>query len=177
MLKRRKHRFKLKNGVRVVVRPIQRTDRDFLIDIFDHLSSDSRYMRFNEPLDHATRAFIEENAARIAQEAVEQGRGWLALAVAPDGAETAIGGVRYIRSGTDSAEIAITIRDDYQGLGLGRHLVQLLVGTARQDGVRTLSASIHKANAPALRLLRHIDRPVTQVSDGDSITLTVDISD
>lgn len=58
-----------------------------------------------------------------------------------------IGVGRYDRqSGTDEAEVALVVRDDYQYQGIGSVLLDLLVVVARVNGIATFSASILAEN-------------------------------
>lgn len=68
----------------------------------------------------------------------------------------------------DSAEIALTVADAWQGMGLGSRLLAELLATARRDGVRTVHGQLLRDNRPAARLLKrhgfalepHPDDPV-----------------
>jgi L-amino acid N-acyltransferase YncA len=59
------------------------------------------------------------------------------------------------------AEVAVVVRDDFQGRGVGRALLQRLPTLAQRMGVHTAIAAIDAGNLPALRLMRHLDYPVT----------------
>src|SRR5215472_7301688 len=61
---------------------------------------------------------------------------------------------RYVPIGGGTAELALTVRDGYQGAGLGRLLLEALVQRAREDGLKRLSAMVLLGNKPMLRLLQ-----------------------
>ncbi len=48
------YRFIAKNGQLVWIRPLHSNDAPVLVDIFEHMSSASRYHRFQQTLDHVT---------------------------------------------------------------------------------------------------------------------------
>ena len=52
----------------------------------------------------------------------------------------------------DNAEFAIAVADDFQGRGLGRHLVKRLLATAWRRGVRRLFGEIKSDNRAMLAL-------------------------
>jgi GNAT superfamily N-acetyltransferase len=62
---------------------------------------------------------------------------------------------RYVPVGQGTAELALTVRDGYQGTGLGRLLLETLVERAREDGLDRLRATVLLGNKPMLRLLQH----------------------
>lgn len=69
--------------------------------------------------------------------------------------EHLIGEARYVPTGAETAEFALTVLDSYQGLGLGPLLLDGLAEQARYDGLDRLRAVVLLSNTPMLRLLRH----------------------
>jgi GNAT superfamily N-acetyltransferase len=63
---------------------------------------------------------------------------------------------RYANLDAGEAEVAVTVLDPWQGLGVGRILICELAELAWREGVRTLSASILYDNRRAIRLMRSI---------------------
>ncbi len=61
---------------------------------------------------------------------------------------------RAVPVGAGTAELAVTVRDSYQGAGLGRLLLDALVRSARDHGIERLRATVRLDNAPMLRLLK-----------------------
>jgi acetyltransferase len=57
--------------------------------------------------------------------------------------------------GINEAEFAIVVGDRFQGLGLGTHLVELLVGIGRQEGVGRISALILPENYVMQQVFRN----------------------
>ncbi|MCO5187542.1 MAG: GNAT family N-acetyltransferase [Anaerolineae bacterium] len=159
--------FTLHNGKTVTIRRLEPTDAPHLIDVFDHLSADSRYHRFNVVLDHPDPAYVRQQAEMIAQSVVN-GRGFLAF----DGPDP-VGGARYVRVDDDSAEIALSFRDDYQAQGLGTHLLRKLVQTAREDGYTYLIGIAQDGNKGLWALLDKIDEPFTRTPDHGFSSFTI----
>jgi len=66
-------------------------------------------------------------------------------------------GARYVRlEPPATAEIAITVHDDFQRQGLGRFLLELLINLAREDGVQTFEADVMASNTGMLSLFRKV---------------------
>jgi GNAT superfamily N-acetyltransferase len=59
---------------------------------------------------------------------------------------------RYVRVGSGTAELALTVRDGYQGAGMGRLLLEALVKRAHADGFERLRAVVLLSNTPMRRL-------------------------
>ena len=60
---------------------------------------------------------------------------------------------RYVPLGEGTAELALTIRDDYQGAGLGRILLAELAGRAPASRIERLRAIVSLSNTAMLYLL------------------------
>jgi GNAT superfamily N-acetyltransferase len=69
-----------------------------------------------------------------------------------------VGIARYVRDADDpqAAEIAVTIIDDWQGLGLGTELVAQLPERARSEGIRRFTALVTADNPAMAGLLRNV---------------------
>jgi len=134
----------------ITVRPIRPEDIDLETEFARKLSKETRYNRFlgggvrltPEMLEKFTRIDFSRDMALIATATIE-------------GAETAIGVARYARLADDvTCEFAITVADAWQGCGIGRKLLAMLVDTARGHGVRRIIGDVLAMNTPMLRLTR-----------------------
>ena len=137
-------------GHSITVRPIRPEDIDLETEFARKLSKETRYNRFlgggvgltPEMLEKFTRVDFGRDMALIATATIE-------------GAETAIGVARYARLADDvTCEFAITVADAWQGCGIGRKLLALLVDSARGHGVRQIIGDVLAMNTPMLRLAR-----------------------
>jgi GNAT superfamily N-acetyltransferase len=75
------------------------------------------------------------------------------IAVPYGGGDGLAGEARYVPAGDGSAELALAVRDSWQGAGLGHRLLDGLVRRAHQDGLARLRAIVLLGNLPMLRLL------------------------
>lgn len=158
----------LRDGSRVLVRPIRPTDKRLLREGFDRLSEESRFRRFltsTRTLDDAMLRYLTEVDHR-GHEAL--------LALDPD-TGTAVGVGRYVRTGPEVAEVAVTVADDRHGRGLGTSLLELLALRAREEGITRFSGLVLETNAEMLDLLRNLG-PVTVLDRGEgAVELTADL--
>ncbi|MBF9316587.1 GNAT family N-acetyltransferase [Mycobacteroides chelonae] len=97
-----------------------------------------------------------------------------ALTDGPDGLDgLVVADARFIRhvAQPDSAELAFTVGDDYQGRGIGTLLMEALSVSAHADGVRRFTASVLADNYAMRSILnRHGAR---WESDGPGVVTTV----
>src|SRR5262249_12412150 len=127
----------LREGSRVLIRPVHSTDAALVADGFARLSPRSRQLRFltakkqlsGAELRSLTDVDHHDHEALVAVNPAD-GRG--------------VGIARYIRHAGDphAAEIAVTIVDDWQGRGLGTELVTRLSGRARHAGICRFTALV-----------------------------------
>lgn len=140
----------LANGARVLLRPVLPQDLALQAPFFQGLSDESRYNRFLNPmrsfppglLERFTRVDHESHVALLAE-------------TVSDGAETVVGEARYIvEKDGDSAEFAIAVTDGFQGVGLGRLLLDRLTCIAAHAGLRRLIGETLATNDNMLGLAR-----------------------
>jgi ribosomal protein S18 acetylase RimI-like enzyme len=65
---------------------------------------------------------------------------------------------RLVRDASDrtTGELAFEVADCYQGHGLGKLLVEMLLADARAAGIRRVDARVQTSNRSALGLLRRV---------------------
>jgi RimJ/RimL family protein N-acetyltransferase len=162
--------FTTDKGIQIYTRLIDPKDAHLLIDLFNHLSPDTRRRRFNVGLANVEWERIQTTAQELAG-VDNRTTGGAILAFNED--NELIGVARLARPLDDrtspSAEVAVVVRDDYQNQGIGTSLTDLLVSLARQMKIRTLTASIQADNAHIFAMLRKLPVPVrSQTSHGET---------
>src|ERR1700730_3116314 len=136
----------LRDGREVEIRVLAQDDGERLRRLFFRLSPLSVYRRFLSPLPRPR----EEGLRRLLD--VDH-RDREALAALHNDEIVAV--ARYGRQpGSEVAEIAVVVADDWQRDGLALLLLQRLVGIAELRGIKRFQATILGENAPALRLVR-----------------------
>ena len=145
----------LRNGAQVVLRAIRPEDRQPLAEGFGRLSERSRQLRFLEARSELTDAeltFLTE----------VDGQHHLAIVcVATDGEQEShgLGVARFIQLPQEptTAEIAVTVVDSAQGLGIGSLLAAELVQAARALGIEKFRALMISSNGQMMTLMQKID--------------------
>ena len=147
----------LRDGARLRIRPILPSDRGKLADTQPGFSRESHYKRFFSapPLSD-----------KVVQYLVDVDYfdhfAWVALA-ADDPVGPGVASARYIREriAPDTAEVAFSVIDDYQGRGLGTLLAGALAVAATENGVHRFRARVLAENEPMRAILRrtgaHLD--------------------
>jgi len=150
---------KLRDGRAVVVRAIRPEDKPILQDRLHHLSPRSQYFRFLTPKNELTEEelvyFTEVDFIRHVA---------LVANLRENGKEIAVGGGRYIIDNKvpDSAELAFTVADAHQGLGIATVLLRHLTELARQAGIRQFTALVLPDNQKMLRVFQKCGLPMQQ---------------
>ena len=169
----------LPNGTRVRPRLLKPYDKAALARGFERLSPESRYRRFLTPKKHLTadelRFFTEldgvNHAAIAAFELREDKHG--------DDIEGDIVGVaRFIRilDNADVAEVAISVIDELQGLGLGRLLLERLAQLAGARGISHFRFYFLSDNTQIRSFIKRLCWHVKFSNDGQLIAAECPIS-
>jgi RimJ/RimL family protein N-acetyltransferase len=151
----------LRDGRRVVVRPIDRSDAERLIDLHDRLSPESQYFRFFGPKPK----LAPSEAAYLANVDFHN-RFAIVAEVSEDKAKHLVGVGRFDINEPRLAESAIVVRDDYQGAGLGTALLTRMREVARGRGLQAFMAEILAENSKMIDLLTANGLQVSTPKDG-----------
>lgn len=151
----------LRDGSRIRIRQIHRTDAGRLARFHHSLSPATTRLRFfsfhpelsPKELDRFTHVDHHDREA----------------VVAVDGDEL-VGVGRYDRTaGTDTAEVAFVVTDAWQGRGVGRALFDALVPRALDVGIDQFDAVTLPDNVRMLRVLRGTGLPMHSVFEDGTV--------
>jgi RimJ/RimL family protein N-acetyltransferase len=141
-------RLTLRDGRVVVVRPLERRDREGLAAAVRRLSDQTRYLRFATAKPRLTGRELDflVDVDHQHHEAI--------VAIDPT-TEEGVAVVRYIQvpGEPDVAEIAATVTDHWQGRGLGTALLAQLAAHARSKGYSAFRASVLASNQRSIAML------------------------
>jgi len=142
----------LKDGARVLIRPVLPEDEPRLVTLYGRLSRDTKYQRFftvrnRLPPDWA-HYFANVDYRRRMALVAERDLDWR-----PE----LIGVARYEPSADeDTAEVAIVVQDYWQGRGLGRILLEEILRAAEASGIRRFRAYTLADNHRMLAMLSRL---------------------
>jgi GNAT superfamily N-acetyltransferase len=126
------------------IRPLGRDDRSAFRRFFDGLSMRSRYLRFFSPIPQLPERtldwMVDVDGHRHGALAAWQG-------------DEVIGEARYVAFADESAEVAVTVHDDWQRHGVGTAMLLRLVADAARNGFCRLTATSLPENRGVLKLL------------------------
>lgn len=156
----------LRNGKTVRARAIRPSDEEELLQAFERLGADSRYMRFM----HSVRAVNVERLRATLNSMPEKGLTLVATVPAEDGIDI-VGAATYIVGTGDDCEFATTVADGWAGAGLGRALMTLLIEAATRRGLREMVGYVLAENQPMLRLAKRLGFEVGRDPDDFSVRI------
>jgi acetyltransferase len=139
----------LRDGTKLVVRPIRSEDRQIEKEFVQRLSDESKYYRFmsalrelnDTMLDHFTQIDYDREMALIA-------------VVRENEQETEVGVARYVVNADGiSCEFALAVADAWQRHGIGSLLLQTLIEVARARGLQAMEGIVMAGNHKMLGLV------------------------
>jgi acetyltransferase len=160
----------LRDGTRVPVRPIRPEDAERERKFVTGLSDQSRYLRFMQHLP----ALTPQMLARFTQVDYDRELALVALERAR-GKEKIVAVARYVGNpDRESAEFAIVVADAWQGRGLGRALMQLLITHAKRRGFARLVGNVLAINTTMLDMVAKLGfRRAVDPDDPEQLIVTL----
>jgi len=145
--------YQTADGKTVTIRPIKPEDADLEQDFVRKLSPEAKYMRFMNTLRELTQAQLIrltqiDYDREMAFVADVEGEGEQA------GQDIEVGVCRYATNPDgESCEFAIVVADDWQGRGLARRLMGVLIETARSAGLKYMNGDFLAENTRMLKFV------------------------
>jgi acyl-CoA hydrolase/GNAT superfamily N-acetyltransferase len=156
-------RFTLRDGAEVLLRPIKPTDERLEQELLYSLSDRSIYLRFFSAMS----AFPHERVQYYTTVDYDEHMAIVAIDMS-NGEEQMIGVGRYVREkNSDMAELALLVRDDWQGKGVGTLMHDYLEQIARAHKIGGFKGEVLEQNQGALHVFTRLGRNAkTQYDDG-----------
>jgi RimJ/RimL family protein N-acetyltransferase len=157
----------LRDGREVILREIGAQDEKEIVDAFQRLSAESRYTRFMIPLRELSPRMLAAATHPV------PGRDFALVALKGEGEdEDIVAGARYVGApGSDTCEFAVTVADDWHGLGLAGRLLEILIASARERGLKCMEGEIFAVNTPMRRLAKRLGFSDRQCPDDAALRL------
>jgi len=137
----------LNDGTEVELRPVRPEDKELLQQGMAMLSPASRRLRFMAPIENLSRSQLTY--------LTELDHHWhLAWGVTFAGQPVAVGRLVRMRGSGETAEIALTVLDAWQGRGVGKLLVKVLAEVGRSVGIERIEFEALPDNTRIVQLLK-----------------------
>jgi GNAT superfamily N-acetyltransferase len=161
---------RLRNDVRIVIRPVRASDIALLLDGFARLSDAARRNRF---LAHKR----ELSAAEALYFTDVDHHDHEALAALDPITGRGVGSARFVRRADrpHAADVAVTVVDGWQRRGVASALLARLVERAAEEGITTFTADIAADNKAVLDLI-DASAATARVVSSDGGTLLMEIA-
>ncbi len=144
--------IRLSDGTPLTIRPIRPEDAALEQEFVRGLSESSRYLRFMNAVRDLSPAML----ARFTQIDYDREMAFIALQHTP-GPGLQVGVVRYFPNPDGSScEFAVVVSDAWQGKGLGRILLTLLLDAARESSLTMMVGYVLSHNHGMLDLCAHL---------------------
>lgn len=143
----------LRDGSTCHIRPIRPSDAERMKRFHESLSERTIYFRFFAPYPELSKKDLE----RFTNVDYHDRVGLIATV-----GDEMVGVGRYDRLNENDAEVAFTVRDDYQGRGLGSVLLEHIAAAARERGIRRFVADVLPENRKMAATFSHAGYHVAQ---------------
>ena len=165
----------LRNGTSVTIRAVRPSDAQRIVTAFGELERASVYTRFFT----YKRELSEAELAQLDTMDFDHDVMLVVTAGAPAD-ERIVAGARYTGAHVDadgkrSAEIAFTVEEDYQGLGIASRLLRHLSAIARDRGILRFHADVLAANEPMLAVFRRSGLSMRQTREGGIVQIALEL--
>ena len=164
----------LKNGTPITLRAVRADDGPKIWRAFKNLNRDTVYSRFFGYKSDVSDAELEQITGVDFDRDVA-----LLVTIGSGDKEVVIGGASYfaVEAGPSarSAELAFTVEEDYQGLGVASLLMRHIVRIAREKNLTQLVADVLARNHAMLAVFRRSGLPMTIRRKGNVIHVKLSV--
>jgi RimJ/RimL family protein N-acetyltransferase len=157
----------LRDGRSVHIRAMRPSDEAEILQAFERMGPDARYMRFMRAVREPNMAHLRKVLASFP----EGGIGIVATVPAADGIDIAGSAVAIIGSDPTVCEFAITVAAEFGGAGLATALMTALIAAAKGRGLKQMEGFVLAVNRPMLRLATRLGFDIAR--DPDDSTLRI----
>lgn len=139
----------LKDGSRILLRPIRREDTEQWLAFVSRLSPRTMYLRF-----HSIPKLGPEDAIRFCNVDYKNIFAFVAEVLRKQRQDIVAIGRYYRLPNKQFAEVGFIIEDTYQGRGIGTKLMEWLANVARDNGITTFEADVLAENEEMMTVFR-----------------------
>jgi len=162
--------FVLDDGTQVTFRPVHPTDEAQMRELHYALSQDTIYYRFMTRVQRFTHREILNYVY------IDHRRDVAIVGTVPEahGEDIIAVGRYYLDEKSNRAEVAFTVRDEWQGRGIGHALFDHLVTLARRAGIAGFTAEVLRENRRMQAVFNHSGLKVKSHLEEDVFSFVMD---
>jgi acetyltransferase len=143
--------YQLADGRKLLFRHVSPDDEPLIAAAISTASRQTLLHRFFSPIRRVSPEMLRRMLA------IDHAREVCVVGLVEGDEPRLVCGARYVRlERPGSAEIALTVHDEFQRRGLGEFLLRLLMRMGREDGIRIFEAYVMNSNAAMLRLFEKV---------------------
>ena len=164
----------MRGGTAVTFRPIRPEDEPLMVRFHETLSDRSVYLRYFGSLS-LQRRVAHERLIRICFGDYDRELALVAEIKGPAGPQiVGVGRINRMH-GTNEAEVAVLVADDYQKRGLGEELLRRAIHAGREEGIRALSAEMMSDNLAMQVITKRLGFRVKMQPDFSSLRARLEL--
>lgn len=153
-----------RSGLAIDVRTVRPDDAALLTEFFDHVSNEDRRFRFFTAAPHLQ----PHQAAALIEVDHQKTESYLAFTAE---GQLVASAMLACDDGMETAEVAISIRADRKGQGIGWSLLNYVSAEAKARGVKRLQSIENRENHLAIELEREMGFVAREVEGDPSVVL------
>jgi acetyltransferase len=157
----------LRDGRTVHLRSVSPADEAEILQAFERLSDEARYMRFMRIVNAPDRDRLRAVLASFP----EAGIGLVATVPADDGLDIVGSAIAVYSADRTSCEFAITVASGFGGVGLAKALMTGLIDEARRRGLAAMEGFVLSQNRAMLGLAKRLGFSIAYEPDDASVRI------
>jgi acyl-CoA hydrolase/RimJ/RimL family protein N-acetyltransferase len=160
---------KFKENLTVRFRAIKPSDEEEMRRLFYRFSDQAVYYRYFSPIKTMPHKKMQEYVNVDYRYSMS-----IVAIIDESGVEKIIGEARYVKSQNDPfADTAFIVDEQYQSRGISTYLLNLLIRSAREEGIAGFRADLLENNRAMLKVYEKASYPVQTVLSGGVYKLTI----
>jgi len=161
-----------RDNLTVRFRAIKPSDEEEMRRLFYRFSDQAVYYRYFSPIKTMPHKKMQEYVNVDYRYTMS-----IVAIIEESGVEKIIGEGRYVRKqGESYADTAFIVDEKYQGRGISTYLFNLLIRSAREEGISGLKADVIENNRAMLKVYEKAPYPVQTVLSGGMYKITIPFS-
>ena len=157
----------LRDGRTVHLRSVSPADEAEILQAFERLNDEARYMRFMRIVNAPDRDRLRAVLASFP----EAGIGLVATVPADDGLDIVGSAIAVYSADRTSCEFAITVASGFGGVGLAKALMIELIDEARRRGLAAMEGFVLSQNRAMLGLAKRLGFSIAYEPDDASVRI------